>query len=118
MQVQGDETMNKAIIVKLAAAAVVVGLAGCTDLKPIQAEVDTLKSQVATLQSGLAAHVADKTDANAAAKADADAMAAAKAAAAAQSTANQALSAAQAAQAGVDATNEKIDRMFKKSVSK
>jgi outer membrane murein-binding lipoprotein Lpp len=53
MQVQGDETMNKAIIVKLAAAAVVVGLAGCTDLKPLQAQVDTLKSQVATLQSGL-----------------------------------------------------------------
>ncbi len=29
-----------------------------------------------------------------------------------------AMSAAQAAQAGVDATNEKIARMFKKSVSK
>ena len=40
------------------------------------------------------------------------------AASSAQSTANQALSAAQAAQASCDATNEKIDRMFKKSVSK
>jgi hypothetical protein len=39
-------------------------------------------------------------------------------ASAAQSTANQALKAAQAAQASVDATNEKIDRMFRKSVSK
>ncbi len=36
----------------------------------------------------------------------------------AQSTANQALAAAQACQSGLDATNEKIDRMFKRSVSK
>ncbi|MGH8258402.1 MAG: alanine-zipper protein, partial [Steroidobacteraceae bacterium] len=34
------------------------------------------------------------------------------------STANQALAAAQAAQSAVDATNEKLDRMFKRSVSK
>jgi outer membrane murein-binding lipoprotein Lpp len=110
--------MNKAIFVKLAAAAAVVGLAGCTDLKPLQAEVDALKTQVGTLQSNLAAHIADKSDANAAAKASSDAASASSAAAAAQSTANQALAAAQAAQSGVDATNEKIDRMFKKSVSK
>ena len=36
----------------------------------------------------------------------------------AQSAANQALQAAQASQACCDATNEKMDRMFKKSVSK
>jgi methyl-accepting chemotaxis protein len=36
----------------------------------------------------------------------------------AQATANQALQAARSAQAGVDATNEKMDRMFKKTVSK
>ncbi len=36
----------------------------------------------------------------------------------AQSTANQALQAARTAQAGVDASNEKMDRMFKKTVSK
>lgn len=59
----------------------------------------------------------------AAAKSAADAAASAansakSAAAAAQSTANQALQAAQAGQACCDATNEKIDRMFKKSVSK
>lgn len=111
--------MNKAIIVKLAAAAAVVALAGCTDLKPLQAEIDSLKSQAGTLQSDLAAHkAADKGTENAANKALADAAAASSAAANAQSTANQALAAAQAAQAGVDATNEKIDRMFKKSVSK
>jgi hypothetical protein len=30
--------MNKAIFVKLAAAAAVVALAGCVDLKPLQAQ--------------------------------------------------------------------------------
>jgi murein lipoprotein len=110
--------MNKSMFVKLAAAAAVVGLAGCTDLKPLQAEVDSLKTQVGTVQSDLAAHRNDKSDANAAAAAAAAAKAADAKASAAQSTANQALSAAQAAQAAVDTTNEKIDRMFKKSVSK
>ena len=110
--------MNKAIFVKLAAAAAVVVLAGCTDLKPLQAEVDALKTQVGTMQSGMAAHMGDHSAENAAAKAGTDATGAASSAAAAQSTANQALAAAQAAQSGVDATNEKIDRMFKKSVSK
>ena len=111
--------MNKAIVVKLAAAAAIIGLAGCSDLKPLQTEVDSLKSQVGTLQSDLAAHkVADQATAATASKAAADAAAASSAASSAQSTANQALAAAQAAQSGVDATNEKIDRMFKKSVSK
>ncbi|MFT3905703.1 MAG: alanine-zipper protein [Steroidobacteraceae bacterium] len=108
--------MNKSMIVKLSAAAAVVALAGCTDLKPLQAEVDTLKSQVSKLQSDLASHEASNNAAIG--KAQSDAAAASQAAAGAQSTANQALSAAQAAQAGVDAVNEKIDRMFKKSVSK
>jgi outer membrane murein-binding lipoprotein Lpp len=101
----------KSIGIKIAAVAVIAALAGCTDLKPMQAQVDDLKSQVGKLSSDLAAHRADRTDANAAASA-------ASTAAAAQSTANQALAAAQAAQSGVDATNEKIDRMFKRSVSK
>ena len=113
--------MNKAIFVKLAAAAAVVALAGCVDLKPLQAQVDTLKSQTAALQTDLAANKAedDKTMATADPRPTRGAHpAAASAAAAAQSTANQALAAAQASQSGVDATNEKIDRMFKKSVSK
>jgi F0F1-type ATP synthase epsilon subunit len=59
----------------------------------------------------------------AAAKAAADsaassAQSARSAADSAQSAANQALQAAQASQACCDATNEKIDRMFKKSQSK
>ena len=110
--------MNKAIVVKLAAAAAFVVLAGCQDLKPLQAEVDALKTQVGTLSSDMAAHKADRMAENAATKAAADAAAASAAASSAQSSANQALAAAQAAQSGVDATNEKIDRMFKKSVSK
>ena len=59
--------MNKATIVKLAAGAAVVALAGCVDLKPLQAQVDTLKSQTAALQTDLAANKAedDKTAATA-----------------------------------------------------
>jgi hypothetical protein len=117
--------MLKSNVVKLAAVGAVFALVGCQDLKPIQADIAALKTQVGTLQSDVAAHRADKTDANAAAaaaaaakKADTDAMAAAQAANGAQSTANQAMTTAQAAQASVDATNEKIDRMFKRSVSK
>jgi len=119
IHMQGDLEMNKAIIVKLAAAAAVVGLAGCTDLKPLQAEVDTLKTQVSKLQSDVSGLQATQSSQGAAiSKAQSDASSAASTASAAQGTANQALSAAQAAQASVDATNEKIDRMFKKSVSK
>ncbi|MFM1885252.1 MAG: hypothetical protein RL026_409 [Pseudomonadota bacterium] len=107
------------LAIKIATVAAVAALAGCTDLKPLQAQVDDLKTQVGKLNSDLAANKAGD-DAGHKAGADANAAAgrAAAAAAAAQNTANQALAAAQAAQAGVDATNEKIDRMFKRSVSK
>ena len=111
--------MNKATFAKLAAAVAVVALAGCQDLKPLQAQVDDLKAQVGKLSSDAAANKAsDDVGHKAAADAGVAAANASKAAAAAQSTANQALAAAQAAQSGVDATNEKIDRMFKRSVSK
>jgi chromosome segregation ATPase len=111
--------MNKTIAVKLAAAAAVFALAGCTDLKPLQADIDSLKQQVAKLQTDVAAAKASADAASQAANgAQSAATQAAQAASAAQSTANQALSAAQAAQSSIDATNEKIDRMFKKSVSK
>ncbi|MGA2023736.1 MAG: alanine-zipper protein [Steroidobacteraceae bacterium] len=111
--------MNKSIVVKLAAAAAVIGLAGCTDLKPLQADIDSLKQQVGKLQTEVdAAKASADAAARAASAAQSSASQAATAASGAQSTANQALSAAQAAQASVDATNEKIDRMFKKSVSK
>ena len=64
-----------------------------------------------------------RIDDAAAAKSAADAASAAassasNAASAAQSTASQALQAAQGAQACCDATNEKIDRAFQKSMGK
>jgi len=78
---RGFMQMNKAIIVKLAAAAAIFALAGCTDIKPLTAEVDALKTQVGTLQSDLAAHKADRSAENSAGKASSDAAAAASAAA-------------------------------------
>ena len=45
--------MKSAMFVKAAAVAAVFVLAGCTDLKPIQAQIDDLKSQVDKLQSGV-----------------------------------------------------------------
>jgi murein lipoprotein len=105
--------MKCASIVKAAAAvAVVAGLAACTDLKPIQAQIDDLKGQAAKLQNDVAAAKSAADSANSAASS------AGQTASGAQSTANQALAAAHASQSCCDATNEKIDRMFKRSVSK
>lgn len=104
--------MKSAIGLKVAAVAVVAGLAGCQDLKPLQTDVGDLKQQISRLQSEMQA---TRQAAEQAAQA---AQAASQAASSAQSTANQALAAAQAAQSGVDATNEKIDRMFRRSISK
>src|SRR6202035_4993930 len=104
--------MKSAIVLKVAAVAVVAGLVGCTDLKALQAQVSNLKSQVGKLQSDVQAAKQAADQANSAAQS------ASQAASGAQSTANQALAAAQASQSCCDATNEKIDRMFKRSVSK
>jgi hypothetical protein len=94
------------------AAACVIAFAGCTDLKPIQSQIDDLKSQVSKLQTDTAKALSDAAAANAAA---ANAQ---SAAAAAQSTANQAVAAGQANSTAIETLNEKIDRMFKKSLSK
>jgi hypothetical protein len=104
--------MKSAIVVKVAAVAILAALAGCTDLKPLQAVVDNLKAQVGKLQSDLQAARGAADQANSAAQS------ASQAASGAQSTANQALAASQASQSCCDATNEKIDRMFRRSVSK
>jgi hypothetical protein len=105
--------MKCASVVKVAAAvAAVAGMVGCTDLKPIQAQIDDLKAQVAKTSSDLAGAKSSADSANSAAQS------ASQAASGAQSTANQALAAAHASQSCCDATNEKIDRMFKRSVSK
>src|SRR6202035_2145029 len=94
------------------AVACVVAFAGCTDLKPIQAQIDDLKSQVSKLQGDTAKASSDAAAANSAAAS------AQSAASGAQSTANQALSHSQSNSTAIAAINEKIDRMFKKSVSK
>ena len=87
-------------------------VAGCVDLKPLQQQVDDLKTQVSRNESNAAAM---KSAVDSAA---ADAAKANQAAAAAQSSANQAVTASQASQSCCDATNEKIERMFRRSVSK
>jgi outer membrane murein-binding lipoprotein Lpp len=103
--------MTKILKVGVAAAVLALG-AGCTDLKPLQAEVDSLKSQVSKLSSDVEGV---KTSADGASRA---AAAAQQAATSAQNTANQAASAAQAAQQCCDANSEKLNRMFEKSMSK
>jgi cell division protein ZapA (FtsZ GTPase activity inhibitor) len=100
------------VVTAAAAVAVLVGLSACTDLKPMQAEVADLKAQVAKAQGDASAAKSASDQANSAAQS------AGQAASGAQSTANQALAAAHASQSCCDATNEKIDRMFKRSVSK
>ena len=86
------------------AAACLIAFAGCTDLKPIQAQIDDLKSQVAKLQSDTAKAESDAQAAKSAASS------ASSAASGAQSTANQALSTAQQNSQAIEQINEKIDR--------
>jgi murein lipoprotein len=109
---KGD-LMKCASVVKAAAAVVaVIGLAACQDIKPLQADIADLKAQLAKVQGDVSAAKSSADQANSAASS------ANQAASGAQSTANQAVAAAHASQSCCDATNEKIDRMFKRSVSK
>lgn len=82
--------------------AILAGLAGCTDLKALQAQLNELQNQVARLQ-------ADAQSEHQAADAEQ-----CEVAQAARSTADQALAAAQAAQTCCASTNEKINRMFQR----
>ena len=109
--------MNKTMINILRAAAISLALAsaGCQSTKALD-EVRTL-AQKAEQDAATAQSTANAANGNANA-ANSAAAAAKVAADNAQSTANQALQAARTAQTGVDATNEKMDRMFKKTVSK
>jgi outer membrane murein-binding lipoprotein Lpp len=106
-------TMYRTRILMTGAAAVCLAFAsGCTDLKPIQAQIDDLKSQVTKLSSE---EVSIKSRADAAAGV---AQSAAAAAQRAQATADTASGAATKNQQAIEAINEKIDRMFRRSVSK
>jgi len=109
---KGTNMKCASVVKATAAVAVVAGMVGCTDLKPLEAKVADLQSQVTKLNSDVASARSSADQANSAAAS------AGQAASGAQSTANQALAAAHASQSCCDATNEKIDRMFKRSVSK
>ena len=103
--------MNAKLAIKAGVAAMAVMMAaGCTgnlkdEQEALSARVDQLAKDVASAKSA--------ADAASAAAADAG-----QKASGAQSAANQALNAANQSQACCDATNEKIDRMFKRSQAK
>jgi hypothetical protein len=95
-----------------AAVAAVAANSACTDLKPLQSQVDDLKQQVAGISSD---DVSLKSAIDNSAQTASRALSTAEQA---QSRADAAASAAPAAQQSCDAVNDKIDRMFKKSLSK
>lgn len=92
--------------------AAIVGLSGCTDLTPIQNQIKDLSSQVSRLSSEQAA-MKSTLEGTAKSARDAD-----NAASRAASKADQALALAQANQKSLEATNEKLDRMFRRHLSK
>ncbi|MDQ1242705.1 MAG: hypothetical protein QG586_2060 [Pseudomonadota bacterium] len=104
--------MKNAIIKTLTVTAAALLATGCVS----QSAFDT---RVGAVEAAAKAASQDAAAAKSAAEAaSASASSAANAASSAQSTANQALQAAQGAQACCDATNEKIDRAFKRSMGK
>jgi uncharacterized protein HemX len=86
--------------------------AGCTDLKPVQSQLDDLKAQLNQIPPKVA-----NADSQASAAAG-SARSADSSAKQAQSTADKAKAQAQSNQQSIEAINEKIDRMFKKKLSK
>ena len=106
-------TKYRTPILMTGAVAVCVAFAsGCTDLKPTQTQIDDLKSQVAKLSS---------QESNIKSLADAAAGVARSAGAAAQrahATADSATAAAARNQQTIEAIDEKIDRVFRRSVAK
>ncbi len=85
--------------------AFLVMAAGCTDLKPLEARIDELQSQLNKLQGDLAISARNAGAAN---------KATAASAAAAAGEAKQALSIAESNTAAIEALNAKIDQMFKR----
>jgi hypothetical protein len=106
--------MKNAIIKTLAVTAAALLATGCVS----QSAFNALRRQATDATIKAAAQVAAAAEVGSADAASASASSAANAASSAQSTANQALQAAQGAQACCDATNEKIDRAFKRSMGK
>ncbi|HEY3654081.1 MAG TPA: alanine-zipper protein [Steroidobacteraceae bacterium] len=106
-------TKYKSPISLMSAAALCVAFAsGCTDLKPVKAQLDDLQSQVSKLSPQIGS-----VDSQAIAAAG-SARSAAATAQRAQSTADTAGATAKRNQQAIEAINEKIDRMFKHKLSK
>jgi hypothetical protein len=103
---------RRPLIALSSAALCSVIASGCTDLKPVQAQLDDLKSQLSQISPKIAS--ADSQALAAAASARSAATTAQKA----QSTADQANAIANHNQQSIGVINEKIDRMFMKRVSK
>jgi len=104
--------MKTAFVKTLTVAAAVALMAGCVSTSDFDKHIAANDAAIkAAAQDAAAAKAAADAASAAAARAG-------NAAAAAQSTADQALQAAKASQACCDATNEKIDRAFKKSMGK
>jgi hypothetical protein len=91
------------------AAACLIGLAGCSDLESIRAQIDDLKSQLGKLQT-------DTARATAAARVSA--ANAYSVAESAQNAVSDVQSATEANSKAIAALDEKIDRMFKRPLSK
>jgi hypothetical protein len=107
--------MKIAIAKILTAAAATVVLAATTGCVSQSKFDEHVSSADAAIKAAAQDAAAAKAAADAAA---ASASSAANSASSAQSTANQALQASQASQSCCDATNEKIDRAFKRSMGK
>jgi Alanine-zipper, major outer membrane lipoprotein len=104
--------MKNAIVKTLVIGAAAILATGCVSTSDFNQHVTSADAAIKAAQQDAAAAKA------AAEAAQTAAASASNAANSAQSTANQALQAAQGAQACCDATNEKIDRAFKKSMGK
>lgn len=104
--------MNKKLpaLVALLASAMLTG--ACTDLKPLEAQVAEMRSSIEKLNADNASM---KQSIDAAAQAASQASQAAQSAA---NEANRASAAAQTSQQCCDANTERMDRMFRRSVSK
>ena len=96
----------------MSAIAIAAIAAGCQSTKPLEENVATLKTQVGTLQADVDTL---KRNNAAATQAAADAQRNAQAAA---TKADQALAVAQANEQKIAATNETMDRMFRRTASK
>lgn len=102
----------RVVPVAMAAALAVSMLSGCTDLTPIQNQIKDLSGQVSRLS---AQQTAMKSTLDGTTR---SAHEAAQAANSAASKADQALALAQQNKTSIEATNEKIDRMFRRHLSK